>query len=484
MAVVDSTVPPGPLADPAARRREQRAWYVYDWANSAFVTTVGTVLVGPYLTAVATASACPDLADGEDCEGTVALLGFLDVDPNSLVPFLISISTVVIALLLPFVGAVADRSSRKRVLMARFAWAGAAAATALVLVTGDAWALGATLLVVGNACLAASLTVYDAILVDVAAPDERDRVSSRGWALGYLGGFLLLVVNLGVVLGAGSIGLSDGLAVRISLASAGLWWAAFTLVPYLGLKDRPAVAVVGEQRGGLAGLVGGTFRQLRETLREARNYPQTLLFLGAYVLFNDGVQTVIAVSSIYGSVELGFATDQLIVVIVVVQAVAFAGALLFGRIARHPRGQEDHPRQPVRVGGGRRRGLQPAGRAVRAVRGPGRRDRARPGRHPGAQPLAVQPARPRGQAGRVLQPLPGRRARDVVVRDAHLRPGPAAHRLVPAEHPRRARLLRPRRLPAAPARRAQGHHRRRQRGADRRLTGLRGLFPYHTARPL
>ena len=334
MAVVDSTVPPGPLADPAARRREQRAWYVYDWANSAFVTTVGTVLVGPYLTAVATAAACPDLADGEECEGTVALLGFLDVDPNSLVPFLISISTVVIALLLPFVGAVADRSSRKRVLMARFAWAGAAAATALVLVTGSAWALGATLLVIGNACLAASLTVYDAILVDVAAADERDRVSSRGWALGYLGGFLLLVVNLGVVLGAGSLGLSDGLAVRISLASAGLWWAAFTLVPYLGLKDRPAVAVVGEQRGGLAGLVGGTFRQLRETLREARNYPQTLLFLGAYVLFNDGVQTVIAVSSIYGSVELGFATDQLIVVIVVVQAVAFAGALLFGRIAR------------------------------------------------------------------------------------------------------------------------------------------------------
>ncbi len=334
MAVLDSTVPPGPLADPAARRREQRSWYVYDWANSAFVTTVGTVLIGPYLTALATAAACPDLGDGETCEGTVALLGFLDVSPNSLVPFLISISTVVIAVLLPFVGAVADRSSRKRVLMARFAWAGAACATALVLVSGTAWAAGATLLVLGNAFLAASLTVYDAILVDIAAADERDRVSSRGWALGYLGGFLLLVVNLAVVLGAGSLGLSDGLAVRISLASAGLWWAGFTLVPYLGLKDRPAVDVVGGHGHGVAGLVGGTFRQLGTTFREARRYPQTLLFLAAYVLFNDGVQTVIAVSSIYGSVELGFATDQLIVVIVVVQAVAFVGALLFGRLAR------------------------------------------------------------------------------------------------------------------------------------------------------
>jgi MFS transporter, UMF1 family len=332
--VIDArTVPPGPLADPVARRREQRSWYVYDWANSAFVTTVGTVLIGPYLTAIATAAACPDLPDGEDCEGTVALLGFIDVSPNSLVPFLISISTVVIALLLPFVGAVADRSPRKRVLMSRFAWTGAAFATGLFLVTGSNWALGATLLVLANACLAASLTVYDAILVDVATMDERDGVSSRGWALGYLGGFLLLLVNLGLVLGAESIGLSDGLAVRISLALAGLWWAGFTLVPYLGLKDRPPTDVVGGRERGLAGLVGGTFRQLGDTLREARRYPQTLLFLGAYVLFNDGVQTVIAVSSIYGAVELGFATEQLIIAIVVVQIVAFGGALLFGRIA-------------------------------------------------------------------------------------------------------------------------------------------------------
>ena len=144
MAVVDTrTVPPGPLADPAARRREQRSWYVYDWANSAFVTTVGTVLIGPYLTAVATSSACPDLADGEDCTGTVALLGFVDVQPNSLVAFLISISTVVIALLLPFVGAVADRSPRKRVLMARFAWAGSAFATCLLWTAASSSALSA-----------------------------------------------------------------------------------------------------------------------------------------------------------------------------------------------------------------------------------------------------------------------------------------------------------------------------------------------------
>ena len=143
-----------------------------------------------------------------------------------------------------------------------------------------------------------------------------------------------------------------------------------------------------------AGLVGGTFRQLRETLREARSYPQTLLFLGAYVLFNDGVQTVIAVSSIYGSVELGFATDQLIVVIVVVQAVAFAGALLFGRIA----GTLGAKRTILVslcvwvavVGAAYTLPAGEFGLFVALGAGIG----LVLGRHPGAQPLAVQPARP------------------------------------------------------------------------------------------
>ena len=333
MATPERTAAPGPLADPAARRREQRGWYLYDWANSAYVTTTSTVLIGPYLTAVATASACPDLADGADCTGTVNLLGLVAVDPDSLVAFLISISTVVIAALLPFVGALADRSPRKRVLLARFGWAGAFFAASLFLVNGTSWALGATLLVLANACLAASLTVYDAVLVDIATPDERDRVSSRGWAMGYLGGFTLLVGNLGLVTGAEQLGLSEGLAVRTSLASAGLWWAAFTVVPYLRLRDRPPTEVVGELGSGVGSVVRGSLQQLARTFREARNYPQTLLFLGGYVLFNDGVQTVIAVSSIYGARELGFDTSQLIVAIVVVQAVAFFGALLFGRIA-------------------------------------------------------------------------------------------------------------------------------------------------------
>ncbi len=171
--------------------------------------------------------------------------------------------------------------------------------------------------------------MYDAILCEIATPDERDRVSSRGWALGYLGGGLLLAVNLAMVTMHESLGLSTGMAVRISLLSAAAWWAGFTLVPYLGIHNRPAVAVVPEQ----GGLVRQSFGQLFATLRDLRNYPVTLTFLLAYLFYNDGIQTVIVSASTYGEKQLGFGTSTLIATILMVQFVAFGGALLFGKIA-------------------------------------------------------------------------------------------------------------------------------------------------------
>ena len=171
--------------------------------------------------------------------------------------------------------------------------------------------------------------VYDAILCEIATPDERDRVSSRGWALGYLGGGLLLAVNLGLVTNADALGLGTTTAVRISLVSAALWWAGFTLIPYLGLRNREPVAVVPEK----GSLVRQSFGQLFATLRDMRNYPMTLTFLVAYLFYNDGIQTVIGAASVYGEKQLGFETEVLIATILLVQFVAFGGALLFGRVA-------------------------------------------------------------------------------------------------------------------------------------------------------
>ena len=326
------TAPSG-LADlsPLARAREQRAWYWYDWANSAYVTTIATVLFAPYLISVAEKAACGFVTDedkGLKCTADLHVLG-LGVSPGSLVFYVVTLATVVSALLLPVVGAAADRSARKKTIMAGFAWAGSVAAGLMFFVTGTNWQLGAGLIFLANICLGSSLVVYDAILCEIAEPDERDRVSSRGWALGYLGGGLLLAVNLAVVTLHGSLGIDKGMAVRLSLLSAAVWWAAFTVIPYRGIRNRKPTAV--EREPG--GLVRQSFGQLAATLRDMRNYPMTLTFLLAYLFYNDGIQTVITSASTYGEKQLDFGTSVLIATILMVQFVAFFGALLFGRLA-------------------------------------------------------------------------------------------------------------------------------------------------------
>ena len=322
---------PRPIADLSGfqRLKEQRAWYFYDWANSAYVTTVATVLFAPYLTAVAETASCGAAGtDADPCATDLDIVG-LAVSPGSLAFYVVTLATVFSALVLPIVGAAADRSSRKKHIMAGFAWAGSLAAASMVFVSGGNWLLGAGLLLVGNLCLGASLVVYDAILCEIALPDERDRVSSRGWALGYLGGGLLLAVNLALVSLHQPLGMEKGTAVRICLLTAGVWWAAFTVIPFRGLRNRPAVDVEAEP----GGLVRRSFGQLWATLRGMRAYPMTLLFLVAYLLYNDGIQTVIVTASTYGEKQLGFETSVLIATILLVQFVAFLGALLFGRIA-------------------------------------------------------------------------------------------------------------------------------------------------------
>ncbi len=304
--------------------RSQRAWYFYDWANSAYVTTVTTVLFGPYLTSVAQKSAgCVD----DVCSTNLDVLG-LSVAPGSLFFYLITFTTLISAFLLPLVGAYADLRHDKQKLMARFAWIGALAASLMFFVSGTNWQLGSVLLIVGNLALGGSLVVYDAILCDIAAPDERDRVSSRGWAFGYVGGGLLLIVNLGMYLGAPAD--FTELAIRISLLSAGLWWGLWTLIPYRGIAN---TAEKPHSEIEFGKLVQGSFGQLARTLRELAQYPQTRMFLLAYLFFNDGVQTVIASASVYGSEELKLGQTAMVGAIVIVQIVAIFGALFTGRLA-------------------------------------------------------------------------------------------------------------------------------------------------------
>lgn len=309
------------MAEAGDRRREQRGWYFYDWANSAFSTTVVTVFLGPYLTSITEKAAGP---------GHFVHPFGIPVRDGSFFPYVVSLSVLLTVFILPVVGAIADRTQRKKQMLALFAYLGAFATVTMFFVSGGAYLLGGVLFVIANVAFGASIVVYNAFLPEIAGPDERDGVSARGWAMGYLGGGLLLAGNLVLFNAHSVLGVGEGEAVRICLLSAGAWWALWTVVPLRRLRrHRPEWTPTSE-----GSIVTAGFRQLLATFRAARGYPLTLAFLLAYLVYNDGIQTVITLASVYGKNELKLATGTLITAILVVQFVAFAGALLFGRLAQ------------------------------------------------------------------------------------------------------------------------------------------------------
>ncbi|WP_328416652.1 MFS transporter [Micromonospora sp. NBC_00389] len=321
---VDETPPP------ASTRRERSGWYIYDWANSAFQTTVITVFLGPFLTTVAELAAGCQLG-ADDCDGYVHPLG-IRVAAGSYYPYLISLSVLLTVVVLPVIGAIADRSAHKKRLLGGAAFTGAGATMAMAFVTGDRYLLGGALFLVANISFGAAIVVYNSFLPQLGGPDERDGISSRGWALGYLGGGLLLAFNLvAVTLFSEDDNPQRTLDLaRWSIVSAGVWWAAFTLIPLRWLRERPTAAAL--TRGG--NVLTDGFRQLARTLREIKAYPLTLFFLLAFLVYNDGIQTVITLASQYGTEELRLEQSTLIVTILLVQFLAFGGALSLGALAR------------------------------------------------------------------------------------------------------------------------------------------------------
>nr|WP_202036345.1 MFS transporter [Streptomyces mexicanus] len=303
-------------AEGADRRREQRGWYFYDWACSVYSTSVLTVFLGPYLTSVARSAA--------DADGFVHPLG-IPVRAGSFFPYCVSVSVLLAVLLMPMAGAAADRTGRRKPLLAAAAYTGATATAGLFLLDGDRYLLGGALLIVANASVAVSMVLYNAYLPQIAPPEERDAVSSRGWAFGYAAGSLVLVANLVLFTAHDSFGVSEAMAVRICLGSAGLWRGVFTLVPLRRLRDRRRTGPVPAGHG---------WRQLAATVRDMRGKPLTLAFLLAYLVYNDGIQTVISQASVYGSEELGLSQSTLIAAVLLVQVLAVAGALGMGRLAR------------------------------------------------------------------------------------------------------------------------------------------------------
>nr|WP_284290816.1 MFS transporter [Angustibacter aerolatus] len=446
-------------AEPAARRREQRAWYFYDWANSAYVTTVATVLLGPYLTSVANRAACPGV-DADDCTRDLHVLG-LPISPGSLFFYTTTFATILSALVLPVVGAAADRSGRKRVLLGAFAWAGAAATCLLWFLDGTAWGLGVAVVVVAALCLGGSLVVYDALLIEIATPEERDRVSSRGWALGYLGGFLLLAVNLAVVTLHDSLGLTQSQAVRLSLLSAGVWWGAFTLVPVLGLRDRPPVNLVATSgpavREAFVQAAGHPARAFAATRRRSGSCSPTCSSTTA-----SRPSSRRPASTAASRLDLGTTQAHRHDPAGAGRGVRrCAGVRPAGRAVRRPRRRAGRARA---VAGGHRHRVLPAGPAVRPVARAGGAHRRRARGHPGAVAVDVQPPRAPGPRGGVLLAVPGLRARHEPGSARWCSGSCTTTDSLPTGHPGAGGVLRGRRAAAAHGRRARRHRAGRQPG--------------------
>jgi len=313
---------------PKNNPREIFGWKMYDWANSAFSTVIVGALYGPYLTEIT------QRVVGEN--GTVFELGPLGtITAKSFFPTCVSVAVFLQVFLLPILGSVADYSNLKKKMMALFCYIAVAATCLMFFVTGRLYWLGGLLFIIANLGFGAAVVFYNSFLNDITTEDQRDKVSSRGFAYGYLGGGLLLGVCFLLVNNAARFGLETLMAVRLSLLATGLWWGGFALIAFARLKSR---ATEKSLPSGTSYLTMG-FAELGRTFRELARLRQTLRYLIGYLFYNDGIQTVISMSSVLLAQELfiarGLETDQsfLLGIFLMVQFVAIFGALIFERLA-------------------------------------------------------------------------------------------------------------------------------------------------------
>lgn len=300
---------------------------LYDWANSAFFTAVIGVLIGPYLLNLA------QKAVGED--GIVLDLFFFNVTAKGLFSFCTAVSTISLVIFLPILGAIADYTHLKKRLMAIFCYIGVISGSLLFFVT-ESYLACCILIIISNMAFAAANVFYNAFLIDITTEDKRDKISSYGYGLGYIGGVVMLILCIFLINNAESVGITQEFAARISFLASSLWWGIFGAISFYLIKTRKPEKEVPSDKN----LITVGFSELWETLKELRKLRYTMLFLIAYLFYNDGIQTVILQSSVFMSYELftskGLELDRtfLLTIFLIAQISAFVGAILFERIAR------------------------------------------------------------------------------------------------------------------------------------------------------
>ncbi len=290
------------------KKKQIWGWAMYDWANSAFATTVMAGFFPIFFKEYWSA--------GADVNVSTAQLGLAN-----------SLASLIVALMAPILGAIADKGSAKKKFLIFFAYMGALMTAGLFLVEQGDWAMAIFVYVMGIIGFSGANIFYDALLPSVAGEDEIDRVSGLGFGMGYLGGGLLFAVNVAMTLMPEKFGLAGaGEAVRYSFISVALWWGAFTLITIFWVDEEKAE----DSLSGIAVIKAG-FKQYLDTWKKIRHLKTVSLFLAAYWFYIDGVDTIIRMAVDYG-MSIGFESNSLIIALLITQFVGFPAAIIFARL--------------------------------------------------------------------------------------------------------------------------------------------------------
>ncbi|MCU0822058.1 MAG: MFS transporter [Spirochaetes bacterium] len=289
-------------------KRAVYAWALNDWANSAYATTI----IAGFFPIFFKKFWCSGMEAGE----STFRLGIAN-----------SSATVIVALISPVLGAIADRGGAKKKFLFFFTYLGIIMTLSLFMVAQGQWLTAMVLYVAGTVGFNGSLTYYDSLLVLITKSEKRDYVSSLGYSLGYLGGGLLFALNVAMTLKPGFFGFADSSeAVRVSFVTVGIWWAAFSIPVFLFVKEPPI-----EKKESYLKIITGGFSSLLTTLKEIKKFRQILIFLFAYWFYIDGVDTIINMSVDYG-MSIGFDSNNLIVALLITQFVGFPSAIVTGKL--------------------------------------------------------------------------------------------------------------------------------------------------------
>ena len=293
-------------------RRDLRAWALYDLANSAVQTTIIAAVFPIYYNRVVAA----DLPAA---------------DATSRFAWATAIAILIVALVAPLLGAIADFAAMKKKLLAVFLAIGAAACVAMYWIERGDWMLALVLFVIANVGVAGSIVFYESLLPHLVTQEQLDRVSSAGYAIGYLGGGVLLAINLLMIQRPDLFGIPDaGVATRLTFVSVAVWWAAFSIPLFRRVPEPPRELEADERPG--ASLLATGWRRLFETFHELRRYRQAFVMLLAFLLYNDGIQTMIRMATTYGS-EIGLPETAMITALLLTQFIGIPAAFGFGAIA-------------------------------------------------------------------------------------------------------------------------------------------------------